>query len=493
MNMNKLASTLLALTCCVPFSVAIGQGLEVGNHGTKLAYVARDGRPLLAFGCHLELMFVKDNEPDYTVWSKWAQSHGVNHCRARVIQPALSDTYKPYKSAGRGQYDLTRFDPVFWDRFRKICVNLRDHGIIMHVLMFPHNGHVRTGPWSKSLFNPDHNINPQTDHLDSSNHYEFWHSVADGQAGLWEIQRAAIEKIVELTADLDNVYYDLSHEFRTDCCGAERTDWNKARLFFDAASDALRTKYDELQPGKSPLIGLDAEHFHKSGQRGWNFSNPAFDLMILGNSSESPVPSVDTVIAWREQYKKPFLLQEGGADDDHGGKIFISYHDTPPTIIRKYVWKWVMAKNQLIDVYQKSHKKGFADDYHPAGHSSFEDDAVVLRSFWNTLTDYGNLDYAGRIASGPGFRKMVLSSTEEAVAYMASEMGRIGTRYDAQTMSLTNLALKDGSYIVDIWKPYASGGLVKTTQSNVKNGSVSIRLPSFTDDLAVHLYRAAPG
>ena len=489
--MNRLTIMWLALVLCLLYGVAFGEGLEIKKQGTKLAYVARDDKPLLAFGCHLEHMFVKNNQPDYTVWSDWAQAHGINHCRVRVIQPLLSDKYKPYQSVGKNQYDLTRFDPKFWERFRAICMNLRDHGIVMHLLMFPHNGHVRSRNWRDSLFNPDHNVNSATDHLNGLNHYEFWHSVADEQTGLWDIQRAAIEKIVELTADLDNVYYDLSHEFRNDCCGAEPTDWNKAKLFFEAAVGVLRTKYDELQPGKSPVIGLDAEHFAKAGQRGWNFSHPAFDLMILGNSGQSPVPSVDTVIAWREQYKKPFLLQEGGADDDRGGKIFISYHDTAPTILRKYVWKWVMAKNQLIDIYQKSHDEGYPDNYDPSGHSRFERDAVVLRAFWNTLTDYGNLDYTGRIASGPGFRKMVLSSKKEALAYMASEMGQIGTEYDEQVLSLTDIALLDGSYRVDIWNPDASVGLVKTVESTVKDGSVSINLPSFTDDLAVHVYRSS--
>ena len=71
---------------------------------------------------------------------------------------------------------------------------------------------------------------------------------------------------------------------------------------------------------------------------------------------------------------------------------------------------------------------------------------------------------------------------------MASEMGQIGIKYDVQMMRLTDIALTDGSYRIDIWKPEASGGLVITDECLVKDGSVSIRLPSFTDDLAVHLY-----
>ena len=133
-----------------PILAACGQGLEIKQRGTKLAYLARGGQPLLAFGCHLEHMFLRDNHPDYKVWSTWAKAHSVNHCRVRVIQPKIGDKYKPYLSAGEDGYDLTRFDPLFWDRFRAICVNLRDHGVIMHLLLFPHNSHVRNQNWVES-------------------------------------------------------------------------------------------------------------------------------------------------------------------------------------------------------------------------------------------------------------------------------------------------------------------------------------------------------
>lgn len=402
----------------------------------------------------------------------------------------IDDRYKPYVQQADGKYDLTRFDPVFWNRFRKICENLQQHGIVMHMLMFPHNGHVRGQNWRQSLFNPVHNINDATTHLADANHYKFWHSVADEESALWEIQRAAIIKVVELTADLDNVYYDLSHEFRTDCCGAHPTDWNKAKEFFEAVAHTLRTKYCQLQPAKKPLIGLDAEHFAKAQQLDWNFGNPAFDLMILGNSSSSPVPSVETVAQWCAQYQKPFLLQEGGADDDHGGKLGISYNNTDHVIGAKYVWKWMMAKNQLIDIYQKQLNKdaGYPDDYQPAEHNPFEQDATILRSFWNSLNDYGNLDYRGQIVRGPGDRQMVLSSQRETIAYFASEMGRTEVTYDAQETELTKLSLRDGDYIADKWDPDGAGGLLKTEHVQVRNGTLTLPLPSFVDDLAVHIY-----
>lgn len=126
MRCNRI---LLVLIFCSADVSACGKGLETKNPGTRLAYIARDGKPLLAFGCHLEHMFLADSRSDYTVWSDWAQAHGI---------------------------------PKYFG--------------------------------------------------------------------------------------------------------------------------TLRTKYTELQPGKKPLIDLDAEHFAKAGQRDWNFRNPAFDLAILGNS-----------------------------------------------------------------------------------------------------------------------------------------------------------------------------------------------------------------
>jgi hypothetical protein len=465
------------------------QGLEIKNENNKLAYIARDGKPLLAFGAHLEHMFLRDNEPDYTVWSSWAQEHGMNHCRTRVIQPMLGDQYKPYKAMGNGKYDLTQFDLVFWKRFRAICVNLRDHGIVMHLLLFPHNGHVRTQSWPTSLFNPTNNVNEATQHLSGENHYEFWHSVADQRTPLWEIQRDTVKKIVQHTADLDNVYYDLSHEFRTDCCGAEPTDWNKAKQFFEAMAETIRTTYSQLQPEKKPLIGLDAEHFAKSGELDWNFGNPSFNLMILGVSGTSPVPSLEQIIAWREQYKKPFQIQEGWDDGDYGEKTKVGYHDATAATLRKFAWKWMMGKNQFIDIYQKEDSEGYPDNYDPYNHNSFEEDAGVLRAFWHTLKDYPSLDYAGEIASGPGFRKVVLSSSGEAIAYMASKLVDVGTEYPSQDLELKSLNLVDGEYQVVIWHPRGSAGPATKDTAIVAGGALVIRLPAFTDDLAVHLYR----
>jgi hypothetical protein len=60
-------------------------------------------------------------------------------------------------------------------------------------------------------------------------------------------------------------------------------------------------------------------------------------------------------------------------------------------------------------------------------------------------------------------------------------------------MRLAELAVKDGQYVAEIWKPAASGGLVDRQEAEVHGGSAALNLPSFVDDLVVHLYRPRGG
>jgi hypothetical protein len=156
----------------------------------------------------------------------------------------------------------------------------------------------------------------------------------------------------------------------------------------------------------------------------------------------------------------------------------------------------MMAKCQQIDLYMKP-RIGFSSEdlpefphnYNPNGRSKFEDDALVLRAFWDSLTDYPNLWFNGAIESGPGSHKYVLSSKKEAVAYCSSATAKEGVKFESRVLKLKGLSLSDGGYRMDVVKP--DKGVLMTHRLAVKNGAVSIRLPAFTDDIAVHIYRGS--
>jgi hypothetical protein len=153
-----------------------------------------------------------------------------------------------------------------------------------------------------------------------------------------------------------------------------------------------------------------------------------------------------------------------------------------------------MAKCQQMDLYMKP-RIGFSSEnlpkyphnYDPRGWNRFEDDALVLRAFWDSLTDYPNLWFNGTITSGPGSHQYVLSSKKEAVAYCSSASGKEGVKFKGQTLRLKDLSLAGGTYTMDIIKP--DTGVLTTRSITVRGGTLSVKLPAFVDDIAVHIYR----
>lgn len=154
----------------------------------------------------------------------------------------------------------------------------------------------------------------------------------------------------------------------------------------------------------------------------------------------------------------------------------------------------MMAKCQQMDLYMKprigfssTNLPKFPHNYNPNSRNRFEDDALVLRAFWDRLTDYPNLWFNGTVESGPGSHQYVLSSKRQAVAYCSSATGKEEVKFKSQTLKLKNLSLANGTYTMDTIKP--DSGLLTTRTLTITGGTMSVKLPSFTDDIVVHIYR----
>jgi hypothetical protein len=215
---------------------------------------------------------------------------------------------------------------------------------------------------------------------------------------------------------------------------------------------------------------------------GWIATRPYFDIVIFGKRH-----FYKNARDWRIHYRKPYIGQE--ISDDNGKKY--SYGKTADRHhTRKYMWKFMMAKAQQMDLYYwpadtSKQSEYWQINYDPNGYNRFEDDAMILRQFWNQLTDYPNLWFQGRVAKGPGSHRYVLSSSKEALVYLSSATGRENVNYNAQLLKLRNLALSDGTVQVSIIDPKI--GTLDKFSATVSGGHVSLSLPAFTDDIAVHL------
>ena len=502
--MHRLPALVLALF--VAAAPCGAQSLTLEEAGTEDVYFAYGGEPLLSFGGLSDFVFyAAEDAYDYRHWADWAAEHGMNHVRAylplswRHVEDwteknggDLDNVLFPYEETAPGsrQFDLTRFNEAYWDRFREKMEYFRDKGLIVHLLMY--NGwqinHDPVLDWGGHFFNPENNVNAFTDHL-AENKHAFYFSVADGHDELAEAQRAFLEKIVDETADLGNVYYDLVHEMTRYQGGGwitEQDAWPKVQPWIEAMAEAVRERYGEAQPDVPVILGMDAGPLSDE-QRDWLFQQPFMDVLIWGKQHD-----VEQAKAWRLKYDKPYIPQESW--DDNGSKW--SYRVPNHAVhLRKYFWKFMMAKAQQLDFYMKPRSEshapgsvnppGYDHNYDPTGWSAFENDALVLRGFWESLEDYPSLDFSGEVEAGPGAHHLVLSSPTEAVVYLSSDTGEEGVPFEAQPLKLSGLALADGTYEVRLIDP--SRGDVGSGVFNVRQGVGTLRLPAFTDDLAVHL------
>lgn len=488
-----------------------GEGLKLEKVGTEQVYFTHNGKPLLSFGGLSDFIFYgAEDAYNYKLWADWAAEHGINHVRA---YPPLSWEYIvqfsqenggapqnilfPYEQTSPGslQFDITKSNKPYWDRFRAKCEYLQSKGIIIHLLMW--NGwQLRATDtvdaesaamnWPGHFFNPANNVNDFTDHLggDLKNRFAIYHSVADGNEELAEAEKAWFRKLIEMTADFDNVYYDLVHEL-----GGHQGDWNKTQKWIDAMVPEIRSTYEKLQPNKEPIIGMDTGGLTPE-QRDWIFTRPYFDLLIYGKAHK-----MENVRNWRIKYKKPYIPQESWDDD---GIKYSYMHPEQHVHIRKYMWKMMMLKCQQMDLYMKprdnpsfTNLPKYPHNYDPRGRSIFEQEAKILRDFWNRLDDYPNLWFQGRVTIGTGKYKMVLSSSKEAIIYLSSGTGQQDVRYGAGEMEVTDLALEDGIYMARVFLPASGPSSVRSV--TVSDGTFSMNLSRIEDDMAILVEKSESG
>ena len=499
-------------------SLCAGQGLRLERTGTDQVYFSYHGKPLLSFGGMSDFIFyAAEDAYDYQRWADWAAEHGMNHCRAylpgswtyiekfaRENGGSVDNVLFPFQEVKRGsrQFDVTKFDERYWRRFRQQCEYLQSKGIIIDLLMFNgwqlwnYNRHVAAHNWDGHFFNPKNNVNAFTDHLASDsnpgNRLKFYHSVADGRHELLAAQKAYFEKIIEVTHDLDNIYYELVHEL-----GMNYSDWSKTSKWIEVMAMTVRNKWNRLNSNRPIILGTDAGHlrgfpFNQQGgfpesEIEWVFTRPYFDVLIFGNCHHT-----GNAREWRRKYKKPYIPQE--STDDAGYKW--SYRAPQMRAhLRKYLWKMMMVKCQQLDFYIKGLRRGFAveekpgwpHNYDPNGWNRFEDDARRLRQFFDRVIDYAELDFKGHFFISPIGHNLVLSSRREVIAYISSPTGIEGHDYGPRgaQIRLADLPLPDGTYRAEFFDP--KSGPAGSRIIRVRRGTTNFRTPAFQDDYVVHI------
>jgi len=120
---------------------------------------------------------------------------------------------------GKPEFDLTKFNPEYFDRLRMRARAAGDRGIYVSIMLFEGWGlsHAnRRVPaadgWAyrSHPFHPDNNINGITGDLNGDGNVLEVHSLAS--PAITALQEAYIRKVVDTVNDLDNVLYEVINE-----------------------------------------------------------------------------------------------------------------------------------------------------------------------------------------------------------------------------------------------------------------------------------------
>jgi hypothetical protein len=161
---------------------------------------------------------------------------------------------------GKPAFDLTRFNQEYFDRLRARVKAAGDRGIYVSIMLFEGWGlQFNPMPWEGHPFNARNNINGiDGDPNRSGKGLEL--NMWEPPAGVWELQKVYLRRIIDAVNDLDNVLYEVVNE-----AGPYSTLWQYQVINF--------VKGYEAEKAKQHPIGMTFQY--KGGSNTDLFNSPA--------------------------------------------------------------------------------------------------------------------------------------------------------------------------------------------------------------------------
>lgn len=234
--------------------------LEVLERNPRYFAAPGTGRAVYLTGSHTWNSFqdwgVSDPPPalDYGRYLRFLSDHGHNFIRLYVWEQAAwfpGEPEKvviaplPYLRTGPGRamdgglkFDLTKFDPAYFERLRARVQAAQAQRIYVSVMLF--NGwsvelkRQKTGnPWRGHPFNAENNVNGVNGDLNGDGEGTEVHTLRD--SSVTALQKAYVREVVETVGDLGNVLYEISNE-----SGPGAAEWEYEMIRTVKALEAAR-------------------------------------------------------------------------------------------------------------------------------------------------------------------------------------------------------------------------------------------------------------
>ncbi len=332
---------------------------------------------------------------------------------------------------GKPKFDLTKFDPAYFDRLRQRVKAAGDRGIYVSIMLFEgwglYHGNRRSGTekgwaWRSHPFNPANNVNNVTvagaDAVSGRVH-------CLGNDEVNKLQAAYILKVVDTVNDLDNVLYEVINE------GGEQ-EWNRWVI-------ATVHEYEKTKGKQHPIgnTGHGAERLPTMLASGADWVSPGRND---GFGDDPP--------AWNE--RMPSIL-----DTDHvwgvGG-------------YPAWVWK----------SFTRGHNPIFMDPYHGSILSADRD--------WEPLR--AALGHARRIAERRNLAAMRPLGELASTGYCLADPGKEYVVYQPAGGAFT-VELMPGTYLCEWFAP-TEAGIIKADPVESSGGPKKLS-PPFDGDAILYL------
>jgi hypothetical protein len=219
--------------------------------------------PPPAFDFEGYLDFLNEHRHNFIrLWSRhvaWYEHYGERPLHASPL---------PWERTGPGaaldgkpKFDLTRFDPAYFDRLRLRARAAGDRGIYVSIMLF--GGYQEAGPnWTGNPFHKDNNINGIDGDPNADGAGWETHSLSERPEALAAIQKEFVRKVIDTVNDLDNVLFEIANE------GAENSlDWQYDLIRF--VKD-----YEKTKPKQHP-VGMTAAYWPADENRARLDASPA--------------------------------------------------------------------------------------------------------------------------------------------------------------------------------------------------------------------------
>jgi hypothetical protein len=183
------------------------------------------GKRILLIGDYTWGTF-SDTNYDFATMFDTLRAHGLNFSRVWLFWGYETDSgdrthLMPYLRTGPGnandgkpRYDLTQFDPRFFERLRAMCVAARRRDIHLHLILFDAWMLKHPHLWKLHAFHRENNVNgvdgdPRNTGLGTDGERGF---CSLGNPKVLEAQQAFIRRVVDAANEFDDVLFEIANE-----------------------------------------------------------------------------------------------------------------------------------------------------------------------------------------------------------------------------------------------------------------------------------------